>query len=302
MTWAYDNGLASPIRTLLRDAIVAKLQPLKKPVGFLEAVIPIGFYIHGPTDDLGIDLLEDELRGRAPAIAIALGDGKDEPAGDIDRSLSTVDIELYFVTDHKRGLTHGRVVGDVSAAAADTNDPGLDAMLELAWQLLFKSDLGIGTAPKRRVQPLWRVGEGQLIADKDKTIWHQHWATKLTYDVNLQRATTQKLIGMTATLQPSAGDQPSSLNLVVSTDLIASIAVTPATPALAPGATVQLTAIATLVDGSTKDVTATAAWGSSDLTIAMVGAGLVTAIADGATTIAATSSSVIGSAAVTVSG
>lgn len=301
MSWAYDNGLNTPLRTAVRGAIVTLLQPLKRPIGFLDALIPIGFYIHGPTDDIGIEMLEDALKGRSPAIAVALCDGKDEPAGDLQRSLQTVDIELYFVTDHQRGLTEGRVVGDVSAAASDNADPGLDAMLELAWQLLFKADLGIGTAPKRRVQPLWRIGEGQIIAAKDKTIWHQHWATKLTCDVNLQRGITQRLIGMTATLLPDG--QPSQVGLQISTDLIQSIAVTPATPTLAPNATQQLTAIATLVDGSTKDVTSTAAWSSSDLTIAQVdGQGLVVAVADGAATITVTSSSIAGTVVVTVSG
>jgi hypothetical protein len=67
MTWTYDSGLPSPIRTLIRNAVIAKLHPLTRAGGgWLEAVIPIGFLIKGPHDELGIDLLWQELGGRAP--------------------------------------------------------------------------------------------------------------------------------------------------------------------------------------------------------------------------------------------
>lgn len=55
------------------------------------------------------------------------------------------------------------------------------------------------------------------------------------------------------------------------------------------GASVQFTAIATYSDGSTKDVTSTTVWATSDSTIATVTAqGLVTGVGDGAVMITAT--------------
>ncbi|HKW01797.1 MAG TPA: Ig-like domain-containing protein [Vicinamibacterales bacterium] len=55
------------------------------------------------------------------------------------------------------------------------------------------------------------------------------------------------------------------------------------------GASVQFTAIAMYSDGSTKDVTSTSTWATSDSTIATVTAtGLVTGVGDGAATITAT--------------
>ena len=72
MTWTYDSGLPSPMRTLVRNAVIAKLAPLTRAGGgWLEAVIPIGFSIKGPHDELGIDLLWQELGGRTPALAVA---------------------------------------------------------------------------------------------------------------------------------------------------------------------------------------------------------------------------------------
>jgi|SRR6476661_5226701 len=55
------------------------------------------------------------------------------------------------------------------------------------------------------------------------------------------------------------------------------------------GASSQFTAVATYSDGSTKDVTSTATWATSDATIATVTAtGLVTGVGDGTAAISAT--------------
>jgi hypothetical protein len=57
----------------------------------------------------------------------------------------------------------------------------------------------------------------------------------------------------------------------------------------ARGQSAQFTAMATFSDGTTKDVTASAAWSSSDLTVAGVTTeGLVTGIGDGNATISVT--------------
>src|SRR4051812_8238719 len=115
MTWAFDSGLRSPMRTLVRIAVIAKLQPLTRAGGgWLEAVIPIGF--SGPHDELGIDLLWQELGGRAPAIAVATPSLKPDDGGAPDTSRGQLTFELSLVSSHRRGLTNGRTAGDVAAA------------------------------------------------------------------------------------------------------------------------------------------------------------------------------------------
>ncbi len=65
---------------------------------------------------------------------------------------------------------------------------------------------------------------------------------------------------------------------------VTSVAITGSAPAR--GQSVQFSAIATFSDGSTRDVTDSAQWSSSDLTIANVTTiGLVTGIGDGNATI-----------------
>lgn len=76
-----------------------------------------------------------------------------------------------------------------------------------------------------------------------------------------------------------------------------SIAVTPATPMVAAGLTLQFKATGTYSDNSTQDLTATAAWTSSNTASATITSpgGLVTTSKQGSTTIMATVGSISGS-------
>ena len=91
-----------------------------------------------------------------------------------------------------------------------------------------------------------------------------------------------------------------SATLVQSVLSITSIAVTPASLSLSIGATQQLVATATYSDGSHGNINSSAAWSSSDATVATVStAGVATGVAEGAATIQAAVGSVIGSASIT---
>jgi hypothetical protein len=80
-----------------------------------------------------------------------------------------------------------------------------------------------------------------------------------------------------------------------------SITVGPVDPLIGIGKSVQFTAIGAYSDGSTKDLTSSAAWNSSDPHVAtIVSGGLATGVTVGTTTIAATSGSISGGTALTV--
>jgi uncharacterized protein YjdB len=86
---------------------------------------------------------------------------------------------------------------------------------------------------------------------------------------------------------------------------VVSISITPSTSSVAVGTTFRYTAQAIYSDGTSKDVTATATWTSSDNTVAQVSdafgsKGQVTAEASGSATISATYSGVTGTASITV--
>ena len=86
-----------------------------------------------------------------------------------------------------------------------------------------------------------------------------------------------------------------------SSPILNSISVTGTSTSVVVGATLQLKATGTYSDSTTKDLSATATWSSSDQTVATVStAGLVTGVKAGTTSIKATSGSVNGSVNVSV--
>jgi uncharacterized protein YjdB len=83
---------------------------------------------------------------------------------------------------------------------------------------------------------------------------------------------------------------------------VASLAITPSSPTVVSGSTVQLTATATLTPSGTQDVTSAANWSTSDATKATVNsAGLVTGVAAGTATITAVYGGQTATKSVTVS-
>lgn len=105
----------------------------------------------------------------------------------------------------------------------------------------------------------------------------------------------------TTTISASSAGVSGATVLTVSAAVITSIEVTPSPLILAQGTTGQFSAIATYSDDSTKDVSATANWISSDTAIATVNAaGVATAVQAGSAMITATSAGITGSANVQV--
>ena len=96
--------------------------------------------------------------------------------------------------------------------------------------------------------------------------------------------------------QPSPGGQPVAVTL-------AGLSVTPNSTSIAASATFPLHAMGSYSDGSTKDLTSSSTWSSSDPKIATVSAaGVVTGVAAGSITVSAHSGTFSSSAAITVSG
>ncbi|MBZ5700325.1 MAG: Ig-like domain-containing protein [Acidobacteriia bacterium] len=95
----------------------------------------------------------------------------------------------------------------------------------------------------------------------------------------------------------------SSTSTTSGTASLTSIQVTPASPTLTFGQTLQFTATGTFSDASTQDLTSSVTWASSNTTVASInGTGGATAAGHGTTTITATSGSISGSTPLTVEG
>jgi len=109
----------------------------------------------------------------------------------------------------------------------------------------------------------------------------------------MKRVTAVSLVVILAVIAAACGSTSTSPTTV------SSIAVTGAAPAV--GATAQFSAIATMSNGTTQDVTSLSAWSSSNSGTATVSSsGVVTGVAEGSTTVQATYLSVSGTDAITI--
>lgn len=100
---------------------------------------------------------------------------------------------------------------------------------------------------------------------------------------------------------PTGGGVSNEIQYEIRRKALVSITITPGAPALLKGATLQLTAIGTYTDGSTKDLTNRLTWTSAAKTVASVnGEGLVTSKTTGTTSITAFDGKISASVIVTV--
>jgi uncharacterized protein YjdB len=109
----------------------------------------------------------------------------------------------------------------------------------------------------------------------------------------------------TTTIQASFSGVSGSTTLTVPAPTLVSIAITPANPLLTKGQTIQFKATGTYSDNSTQDLTSTAAWSSSDTSVATIltggsQPGFATAVSSGTATIQASVSSISSSTKLTV--
>lgn len=183
----YDSGLDKPQRAFLRDCVIAELAPLTKENGaYVAAVVPFWHPITGK-EDTG-ELLA-ELNGKAPAIAVVIGDAEFSPLGSEKTSFKKkASVLAYFLSHNQRGPGYA-LTGDVRSELDDTKDPGVEVMMEQADQLLVgfqPDDDGAGTIHK-----LAPVNERHVETDGDFTIWEKSYTVLVETRIDQNRAITQ---------------------------------------------------------------------------------------------------------------
>jgi hypothetical protein len=215
----FDTGLFAPQRTLLQNKVIELLQPLKllslggtDAGGFLRAIIPISFRVTADDPDT-IDMLETAVGSRTPAIAVAVLDLHPQQAGGPGRSSGELELHLYFLTAHHRDKTEGRARGDVLSAVDLKADPGVYAIVELAWALLFDVPLGIKTLHELKLR-----FEGEVLTSERLALWRQEWRILVGRDANMYRGITERLTRAVTTLD-STDDLPAEKNLVIDTTI-----------------------------------------------------------------------------------
>jgi len=137
----------------------------------------------------------------------------------------------------------------------------------------------------------------------------QNLTNSVTWSSSSTSVATINSSGLATTIVPgsttitaTSGTISGSATLTVTAAVLTSIAVTPAAASIVVGSTQQFTATGTYSNGTTQNLTTTASWTSSALSVASVGkhTGVATGDAPGTTTITASSGSIKGTAALTV--
>lgn len=192
MSHAFDTGASKPQRTLILEGVLALLAGLKKPAGYLNAVIGWPRPVRSYTDVDGIVQLMDALSGRAPSIAVHVGDaswGKGAVGGFTWEK--EIELLLYFASTHKRDHLTGRIVTDAIGLADDNADPGLNVMMEHAFELVLgRRPGGIVVPSIKQVRP---QREEELVTDGQITIWLQTYRVIAMSQISEWRSVTQLL-------------------------------------------------------------------------------------------------------------
>lgn len=193
MSHSFDTGLTRAQRTLIRNGPVTLLSGLlRSNGGYLNAVIPWGGVVRSYTDDAGISELWAALLGRAPSIAIAVGDRALHPAGMGGFNFKgEVELVLYHYSNHPRDLELGRLEIDAAGLAADTFDPGLDCQMEHAEELLIGQYANGANSPT--IKQIVPTREEELRTENAFTLWAQRYQVTVARSINPLRGLTQIL-------------------------------------------------------------------------------------------------------------
>tara|TARA_R110002073_G_scaffold64712_1_gene161873 strand:+ start:56964 stop:58481 length:1518 start_codon:yes stop_codon:yes gene_type:complete len=137
--------------------------------------------------------------------------------------------------------------------------------------------------------------KASLLAD---AIWESSDTAVATVD---QNGLASAVAAGSVRISLSSGDVSTSATVTVADSVLESVVLTPGNPSIAAGTTQAFVATGTFSDTTTRDISSTVTWSSSDEEVATVSsAGVVTSTTAGSAAITATSGEVSASATVTV--
>jgi len=211
---------------------------------------------------------------------------------------------IATVTAHGQATSVGVGSATVSAAsgsiAGSTNLTVTSAALVSIAVTPAIPAVPVGTAQQFTATGTFTNGSTQNITGTVQ--WSSNALTVASISNTQTSAGLANAVGVgVATITAASGSVSGSTNLTVTAAALVSISVIPANPSISAGTTQQFTATGTFTDGSSQDLTSTAAWTSNASGTATVSkTGLATSSASGTATISAASGTVSGSTVLTV--
>ena len=195
MAQVFDHGLARPLRTLVRDGVIAALAPLLfSEGGYLAAVEKFAAVVR--TDDLAtIGHLREVLAGRSPAVLVALAGKAFEERGNTEHRWSAqLTVQVIVCSNNASSLVE-RLDGDAASDVSDQADPGIDVILEHVEELLIANNLAIGT----KAHALRPISEEEIGTEEGETLWMQTYQVLVSRDVLDSRVTLERIASFMTT-------------------------------------------------------------------------------------------------------
>jgi hypothetical protein len=185
----FDTGLGRAQRTVIREAVIARLAGLTRARGlYLRAVLPLPRPLRGENDDEGLGILADLVAGNLPTALVAVGRMTFEPTGmPAVQFRGALDLSVYIVSGHARSHD-ARLAGDVTSDVRRDADPGIDTMLEHSAELLCGTDLRLPT-----VYELRPLSEDEVITGADFAVWEQRYSLRVQRDIDANRGITRRI-------------------------------------------------------------------------------------------------------------
>ncbi|UBO73676.1 beta strand repeat-containing protein [Aeromonas rivuli] len=233
----------------------------------------------------------------------AIGAYSDGSTEDLTTKVSWSSSDTAIATIDESGLAKAMGLGQSTITASYQGVTSNSSMFEATSAIVTNIQI---TAPasklakglKLQLKAMATFSDGSSKDISAQASWISNQPTLLTVDAKGE--VTGKASGtaiVTAHLQEATGQ----ISLSITNATVSQIQITPASLTLAKGMAKKLTAIATLSDQSTQDVSSQVAWLSSNTSIATISTlGLVNAVATGSTTLSASLLGVTKSLSLTV--
>ena len=224
------------------------------PLGVVRQFVATGTFSDGSTQDIS---LSATWSSTDTAVALVQADGVVEATG-----LGTTTISASFqTTSNSTGLT--------------VTSPQL---LSIAVQPANPS-LALGTSVQLSAIGTYDNGSTQSLTSSAA------WSSSATAVATVAAGLVKSQSAGSTTISATVGSVTGSTSLNVSTATLVQISVTPATPAIAIGATKSFSATGSFSDGTTENLTSQVTWSSSDTGVASMSGSVATGIAAGTSTI-----------------
>jgi hypothetical protein len=150
------------------------------------------------------------VNGRSPVVCVALGDRRfDSTNTDARQFRGELDVHVYMVSSHARGLLERTRGGDAPATASNSADPGL----EVVGEHVFERLAGFVLRDHRAAELRPEREEFAFVGDAF-TVVEQRYSTQVTTNVNPRRSYTTTATEIDTTHTDTEAGDPSAVRHV----------------------------------------------------------------------------------------